>query len=87
MQAMTRDEIRNAVLRVLVRIAPEADVSQLKAEVRFRDQLDIDSVDFLNFLIALHQDLDIAIPERDYSRLGTLDDCVNYLAAAKKGVP
>lgn len=48
---MTKEEIRASVLRVLGEIAPEADLTRLKPDVSFRDQLDIDSMDFLNFVI------------------------------------
>lgn len=76
---MTRDELRTLVLRNLGTIAPEADPALLKENVSFRDQLDIDSMDFLNFMIALHKELQVEIPERDYPQLFTLDGCVNYL--------
>jgi acyl carrier protein len=79
---MTRDEIRATVLRTLGEIAPEADLSTLKADEPFRDQLDVDSMDLLNFVIALHAALHVEIPEADYPRLATLDGCVDYLAAA-----
>lgn len=79
---MTKDEIRTVVLRSLGEIAPEADPATIKPEVGFRDQLDLDSMDFLNFVIALHQALGVDIPEADYPRLATLDGCVEYLARA-----
>ena len=79
---MTRDDIRAIVLRTLGEIAPEADLSTLKADVSFRDQLDVDSMDLLNFVIALHAALHVDIPEADYPRLATLAGCVDYLAAA-----
>ena len=79
---MTRDEIRAVVLRTLGEIAPEADLSTLEPNVSFRDQLDVDSMDLLNFVIALHAALHVDIPEADYASLATLDGCVNYLAAA-----
>jgi acyl carrier protein len=79
---MTEIEIREAVLRVLGSIAPEADLNRLKPQARLRDQLDIDSMDFLNFVIGLHQELHVEIPERDYGRLATLAGCVEYLATA-----
>jgi acyl carrier protein len=79
---MTRDEIRATVLRTLGEIAPEADLSTLKADVSFRDQLDVDSMDLLNFVIALHSVLHVDIPEADYPQLATLEGCVDYLAAA-----
>jgi acyl carrier protein len=77
--ATTESHLRETVLRVLGSIAPEADLSQLNPAVTFRDQLDIDSVDFLNFLIAIDEELGIGIPESDYGRLRTLDGCVAYL--------
>lgn len=76
---MTPEQIRVTVLRLLGNIAPEADLSRLKADVSFRDQLDVDSMDLLNFAIALHKEFGIEIPERDYAKLGTIDACVTYL--------
>ena len=81
---MTDGELRETVLRVLGEIAPEADPTTLKPDVSFRDQLDIDSMDFLNFAIALHEELAVEIPEADYPKLATLDGCVEYLAAATR---
>ena len=78
---MTKEEIRTSVLRILGRIAPEADLSQIKSDLRLREQLDIDSMDLLNFVIGLHKELKIDIPETDYPKLATFDGCVNYLAA------
>jgi acyl carrier protein len=76
---MTKDEIRGIILRVLGQIAPEADLSNLKPGLRIRDQLDIDSMDLLNVVIALHKELNVEIPEADYSKLATLDGCIAYL--------
>jgi acyl carrier protein len=76
---MTKDEIRAIVLRVLGQIAPEADLSNLKPNLRIRDQLDIDSMDLLNLVIALHKELNVEIPEADYSKLATLDGWIAYL--------
>jgi len=78
---MTRDEIKAVVLRVLGQIAPEADLSQLKPDRRLRDQFDIDSMDLLNFVIGVHKELKVEIPEADYPKLATLDGCLNYLAS------
>ncbi|HUP33209.1 MAG TPA: acyl carrier protein [Gaiellaceae bacterium] len=77
---MSRDEIRTAVLRILGDIAPEADPDTLRPDVDLREQLDIDSMDFLNFVIGIDQELGVSIPEREYPRLATLDGCVDYLA-------
>jgi acyl carrier protein len=79
---MNAEEIRAIVLRVLGQIAPEADLNAVQGNVNLRDQLDIDSMDFLNFLIALDNQLHVDIPERDYGRLTTLDACVDYLSTA-----
>ena len=76
---MTGDEIRATVLRLLGNIAPEADLTRLKPDVSVRDQLDIDSMDFLNFVIALHDTLHVDIPETEYPKIATLNDCVAYL--------
>jgi len=77
----TKDEIRNTVLRALGEIAPEADLTTIKPDVSFRDQLDIDSMDFLNFVIAVHEALHVEIPEADYPKMATLNGCVEYLVA------
>ena len=79
---MTHDQIREAVLKQLGRIAPEADPAAVDPAVPLREQLDIDSMDFLNFVIALHKELGVDIPEKDYPKLATLDGCVAYLASA-----
>ena len=76
---MTKEEIRSTVLRILGEIAPEADLNQLKPDVSFRDQLDIDSIDFLNFVIALDEELHVSIPESEYAKLSSLDNCVELL--------
>jgi len=81
---MTEGEIRETVLRALCEIAPEADPTALAPDVSFRDQLDLDSMDFLNFAVALHEELGVEIPEADYPKLATLDGCVEYLAAAMR---
>ena len=77
---MTRDELRREVLEALGEIAPEANPESLRGAVPLRDQLDLDSMDFLNFLIAVHQRTGIEIPEADYGKLATLDQIVAYLA-------
>ena len=78
---MTRDEIRQAVVDVLGAVAPEGDYARLKPERPLRDQLDIDSYDFLNVMIQLHDKLGVDIPEADYQQLATLNAAVEYLSA------
>jgi len=76
---MTEEEARRIVLSVLRKVAPEADPAEINPDVNFRDQLDIDSMDFLNFIIALHRAAGIEIPEVDYPKLFTLNGCVKYM--------
>jgi acyl carrier protein len=78
---MNPDEIRDTLLRVLGDIAPEADPATIKPDVDLRDQLDIDSMDFLNFVIGIHEELGVDIPEADYPQLVTLDGFADYLTA------
>jgi acyl carrier protein len=78
---MTADALRNVIVGALKRIAPEIDPASIRSNVSFRDQLDLDSMDFLNFVLALHEKLGVEIPEADYPRLYTLDGAIAYLAA------
>jgi acyl carrier protein len=78
---MEKDAIRNTVLAELRRIAPEVEEGELRPDRLLRDQVDLDSMDWLNFLVALHERLKVEIPESDYARLGTLNQVVDYLAA------
>ena len=82
---MTRDEIRATLLRVLGDIAPEADTASLKPDVDLREQLDLDSMDILNFVVGLHAALGVEIPEADYPAFATLDGGVEYLTARRPG--
>lgn len=77
---MTRDEIRDGIFHALTQVAPEADLSQIKPHLRLRDQLDMDSMDLLNFVIAVHKEFSIDIPEADYPQLATLDGFIDYIA-------
>ena len=82
---MTPDEIKNVIVETLARIAPELDPASIRPDIQFRDQLDLDSMDFLNFVLALHERLGVDIPEADYSKLSTLDRTVQYLDAKGAG--
>ena len=77
---MNKTELRAALIAELRRIAPEVEEGELKADRPLREQVDLDSMDWLNFLVALHERLKVDIPEADYARLGTLDQTVDYLA-------
>jgi len=77
---MTEDQIRKVLQEELGNIAPEMDIEKLDASADLREALDIDSIDFLNFVTALHKRLGIDVPELDYPKLFTLDGAVNYFA-------
>jgi acyl carrier protein len=77
---MTREAIRDAVVKALTSVAPEIDSSSLGPDEAFRQEFDLDSMDFLNFVLAVDDRLGVAVPEADYSRLATFDGVVAYLA-------
>lgn len=76
---MNDHQLRQVVKATLSQIAPEADVDALEGDVDLHEQLDIDSMDFLNFVIGINEATGVDIPERDYPQLATLDGCVEYL--------
>ena len=78
---MTETELRERLLAILGGIAPEAREIDIDPEQSFRDQLDIDSMDFLNFVTAVHKQLSVPIPELDYPRLASLNGAVHYVLA------
>ena len=78
---MNTEQLKTVVLATLGDVAPELDAATLDPKRDLRDQLDLDSMDFLNFVVGLHKALGVDIPEADYRKLGTLDACVAYLAA------
>jgi len=82
---MTETELRERLLAILGGIAPEAREIDIDPEQSFRDQLDIDSMDFLNFVTAVHKQLGVPIPELDYPRLASLNGAVHYLLAKLPG--
>ena len=78
---MNPDEIKAVLLQEIGNIAPEADLSRLDPAADFREELDIDSIGFLNLIIALAERLKIPIPEKDYGRLRTVESGLRYLTA------
>ncbi|MBX7210764.1 MAG: hypothetical protein K1X78_20825 [Verrucomicrobiaceae bacterium] len=78
---MTEAELQQLIFDGLRKIAPESDPASLRPDQKIRETLDIDSFDFLNFLIALDERLRVEIPEADYGKLNTLDGMVRYLLA------
>ena len=75
---MKDSEIRAVLLRILQEMVPEEDVAKLKPQVRIRDQIDLDSMDVVNFLVAVDEQLGVETPEKDYPKLATLDRCIAY---------
>lgn len=77
---MTNEELKRALMDAISGIAPEAEFDSLDPDAGLREQLDLDSMDFLNVMIALHEALGVDIPEADYPELFTLNGAVAYLA-------
>lgn len=82
---MQTDKLRNAVHAILQSIAPEVEPAQLDPQSPLRDQIDLDSMDYLNFIIGMHEKLNVDIPEADYQQLVSLNDIVHYLQAKLPG--
>jgi acyl carrier protein len=82
---VTSEEIRATVLRILGRIAPEVSGANIRMDVNLREQVDLDSMDFLNFVIGIGEEMGVEIAETDYAQLDTIDDCVRYLAKRMSG--
>jgi acyl carrier protein len=78
---MDEQTLKRKILEILVEIAPEVEPDEIRPERTLRSQVDLDSMDWLNFLVALHQQLQVEIPEADYQKLVTLDDLIRYLKA------
>jgi acyl carrier protein len=78
---MNREELARRVLELVTGIAPDVDAATVLPGIDFRDQFDFDSMDTLNFAIALHRELGVEVPEADYAQLASVDKCVAYLSA------
>ncbi len=76
---MAPSEIKEVVLEILSDITPDADLSDLKDEVAFRDQLELDSMDFLDIVMELRKRYKVQIPEEDYPNLASMESTVAYL--------
>ena len=77
---MEKSEIRKIIVDIIAEIAPDEDVSNLKDDIRLRDQLELDSMDFLDIVMELRKKYNIEVPEADYSHLESLNSSVEYLA-------
>ena len=76
---MTREDIRQAILDIIGDIAPDEDLTAIKDEVRLREQLDLDSMDFLDIVMELRKRYGVEVPEAEYMELASLASSVNYL--------
>lgn len=77
---MTNEEVKQVVIDIIVDVAPDEDVVGIDAAQSLRDQLDLDSMDFLDIVMELRKRHQIEVPSEDYPRLATLNSCVEYLA-------
>jgi acyl carrier protein len=77
---MNREQLAVRVLELVTGIAPDVEAASVIPGIDFRDQFDFDSMDTLNFAIALHRELGVEVPETDYAQLASVDKCVAYLA-------
>ena len=76
---MIHQQVKGIVLDIIATVAPDADLTDLKGDVRLRDQLDMDSMDFLDIVMELRKRYKVEVPKEDYTQLETLDSCVSYL--------
>ena len=76
---MTKEEVRQAVVSILEDIAPDEDLSSIKDDVTLREQMDLDSMDFLDIVMELRKRFNIEVPESDYQELVSMDSCIQYL--------
>ena len=76
---MVDQQVREIILGIIAMVAPDADLSNVKGDVRLRDQLEMDSMDFLDIVMELRKRYKIEVPKEDYPELATLDSCVSYL--------
>tara|TARA_B100000929_G_C15145062_1_gene296095 strand:+ start:86 stop:349 length:264 start_codon:yes stop_codon:yes gene_type:complete len=76
---MTKEEVRQAVVSILEDIAPDEDLSSIKDDVTLREQMDLDSMDFLDIVMELRKRFNIEVPESDYQQLVSMSSCIQYL--------
>lgn len=76
---MTGEEIRDVILEIIADIDEDADFNSLDPDEPLRDQLDLDSMDFLDIVMELRKRYKLQIPEEEYPELATLNSCVSYL--------
>jgi acyl carrier protein len=82
---MTEQQAKDIVLKIIAVVAPDADLSDIRSDVRLRDQLEMDSMDFLDIVMELRKRYKLEVPKEDYPQLATLDSCAAYLAPRLNG--
>ena len=82
---MSNEEIVIAIKDIIALIAPDEDLSNLELDVRLRDQIELDSMDFLDIVMELRKRYGVQVPEEDYMQLATLQGCVDYLGPKLAG--
>ena len=83
---MIEQQVKNIILNIISVVAPDADLSGLKGDVGLRDQLDLDSMDFLDIVMELRKRYKVEVPKEEYPLLATLDSCVSYLTPKLQAV-
>ncbi len=83
---MGDQRIKNIILEIIAIVAPDAEITDVKTDIRLRDQLDLDSMDFLDIVMELRKRYKIEIPKEEYPELATLDSCAAYLGPKLAGV-
>ena len=83
---MNAEEVRQVLLDILSRIVPDEDLTVLQDSVPFREQIELDSMDFLDIVMELRKQYRIQIPEEDYANMNTMGGAVSYLVPLMKGV-
>lgn len=84
---MSPEEIRQAIIEILEDIAPDEDLSNLNDAVSFREQMELDSMDFLDIVMELRKRYRVQVPEEDYPQLASMESTVNYLVPKMGPVP
>lgn len=81
---MTEDEIKKTIFQLLKTIAPDSEPEKLKPDDNIRQVLNIDSFDYLNFIVALDEKLGVQTPEEDYGKIGSIQALLPYILVKQK---
>lgn len=84
---MSEEELIQDILETLAQAAPGSDVSSIDPTISFRDQIEIDSIDFMNFVLLLEKRLSLKVPEIDYPKLSSLNGCLSYFKSGRAPTP